>query len=90
MTPLVLEGQQGGDYLLAGASRMTTTSTHALEPQAAKMALAEELVDEFIRIEMTRIREDCNNPPGSPLDGIDPHLMDSSFAHDLLPNDDEA
>lgn len=65
VTPLALEYQQGGDYLLAGASRMTTTSSHALEPQRAKVPLSEELVDEFIRNEMTRIRENCYNPPGS-------------------------
>ena len=32
VTPLALEDPQGGDYLLAGASRMSTTSTNVLTP----------------------------------------------------------
>lgn len=90
MTPLALEGQQGGDYLLAGASRMTTTSTHALEPQKARVPLTGELVDELIRNEMTRIRKNRNNLPGSSPDAIAPRLTASSLAQGLLPNDDKA
>lgn len=90
VTPLILEGQQGGDYLLAGVSRMTTSSARALEPQTARVPLTEELVNEFIRNEMTRIRENRNNPPGSSPDAIAPRLAASSLAQGLLPNDDEA
>lgn len=90
VTPLALEGQQGGDYLLAGASRMTTTSTRALEPQKARVPLTEELVDELILNEMTRIRKNRNNPPGSPPDAIAPRLTASSIAQGLLPNEDKA
>lgn len=90
VTPLALEGQQGGDYLLAGASRMTTCSARALEPQTARVHLKEELVDEFIRNEMTRIRDNQNNQPGSSPDAIAPRLRASSLAQGLLPNDNEA
>lgn len=90
VTPLALEGQQGGDYLLAGASRMTATSSHAMEPQTAMVPLTEELVDDFIRNEMTRFRENCNNSPGSSPNGIAPRPTASSPAQGLLPNDDEA
>lgn len=90
VTPLILEGQQGGDYLLAGASRITTSSTRALESQTARVPLTEELVNKFIRNEMTRIRENRNNPPGSSTDAITPRLTASSLAQGLLPNDGEA
>lgn len=90
VTPLTLEGQQGGDYLLAGASRMSTTFTHALKPQTARVGLAEELVDELIRNEMTRISENCKNLPGSSPDGIAHCATPSSLAQGLLPSDGEA
>lgn len=90
VTPLILEGQQGGDYLLAGASRSTNISTRTLEPQTAKAPLTEELVDELIRNEMTRITENSNNPRGTSPDAITPRLKASSLAQGLLPNDAEA
>lgn len=90
MTPLILEDQQGGDYLLAGASRITTNSTRTLKPQTARAPLTEELVDEFIRNEITRIREIQKNPPAPSPDAIAPRLTASSLAQGLLPNDDEA
>lgn len=90
MTPLILEGQQGGDYLLAGASTSTTSSTPTLESQTARVPLTEELVDDLIRNEITRIRENLNNPPGSSPDAIAPRLMAPSLAHGPLPNDVEA
>lgn len=90
MTPLILEGQQIGDYLLAGASKSMTSSTRTLEPQTARMPLTEELVDELIRNERTRITENLNNPRGSSPDAITPRLTASSLAQGLLPNDDEA
>lgn len=90
VTPLALEGQQGGDYLLAGALRMSTTSTHALKTQSARLSMTEELVDELIRNEMTRMRENCNNLPGSSPDGIAPPATDSSLAQGILPSDGEA
>lgn len=90
VTPLALEGQQGGDYLLAGASRMSTTSTHALKPQTARASLTEELVDELIRNEMTRMRENCNSLPGSSPDSITPRATASSLPQGLLPSDGEA
>lgn len=90
VTPLVLEGQQGGDYLIAGASRMSTTSTHALKTQSARLTMTEELVDELIRNEMTRMRENCNKLPGSSPDGIAPRVTASSLAQGVLPSDGEA
>lgn len=88
VTPLILEGQQGGDYLLAGASRITTSPTRTLGPQTARVPLTEELVDELIRNEMTRITENLKNPRGSSPDAIAPRLTASSLAEGLLPNDD--
>lgn len=90
VTPLALEGQQGGDYLLAGALRMSATPTHALKTQSARLSMTEELVDELIRNEMTRMRENCNNLPGSSPDGIAPSATASSLAQGILPSDSEA
>lgn len=90
MTPLILEGQQGGDYLLAGAWRSTNISTRTLEPQTAKTPLTEELVDELTRNEMTRITDNSNNPRGTSPDAITPRLKASSLGQGLLPNDAEA
>lgn len=88
MTPLTLEGQQGGDYLLAGASRISTISAHALKPQTA--GVSEELVDELIRIEITRMRENYSNLPGSSTDGIAPRATAPPLAQGLLSSDGEA
>lgn len=52
--------------------------------------MTEELVDELIRNEMTRMRENCNNLPGSSPDGIAPPATASSLAQGILPSDGEA
>lgn len=90
VTPLALEGQQAGDYLLAGASRMSTASTQALKKQSARLSMTEELVDELIRNEMTRMRENCNDRPASSPDGIAPCATASSLAQGFLPSHGEA
>lgn len=90
MTPLILEGQQGGDYLLAGTSTITTSSTPTLEMQTARVPSTEVLIDDLIRNEITRIKENLNNPLGSSPDAIAPRLTASSLAQGNLPNNVEA